>query len=169
MVGRIATTRLVGFVLAVLAAGAHGQPLVPREPTLPLAATPLPFGPPAQPVPASLAQAQAAYAQALALEQAKHPESVDHYYAAISHSWLALTTSSTAAPPPPFDPQAWAIYHDSLARLILAGQRHGRLDPRKGPGARQMTGVIRQRVAKRRCRFISESRDSCPRAFVPEK
>ena len=132
MGGRIATTKLVGFLLAALAAQAFGQQPVPQGPSLPLATTPLPFGPPAQPVPASLAQAQAAYAQALALEQAKHPGSVDYYYAAISASWLALTTSSTAAPAAPLDPQAWAIYHDSLARLILEGQRHGRLDPRRG-------------------------------------
>ena len=109
-----------------------GQQPVPQGPSLPLATTPLPFGSPAQPVPASLAQAQAAYAQALALEQAKHPASIDYYYAAISASWLALTTSSTAAPAASLDPQAWAIYHDSLARLILEGQRHGRLDPRRG-------------------------------------
>ncbi len=132
MVGRIATTKLVGFLLAALAAQALGQQPVPQGPSLPLATTPLPLSPPARPVPASLAQAQAAYAQALALEQSKHPGSVDYYYASISASWLALTTSSTAAPPPPLDPQAWAIYHDSLARLILEGQRHRRLDPQRG-------------------------------------
>jgi pimeloyl-ACP methyl ester carboxylesterase len=131
MGGQITTTKLIGFLLAALAAQALGQQPVPPGAALPLATTPLPFGSPAPPVPAGLAQAQAAYAQALALEQAHHPGSVDYYYSAISASWFVLTSFSSAAPSP-LDPQAWAIYHDSLARLILEGQRHGRLDPRRG-------------------------------------
>lgn len=123
MVGRTATTRLIAFLLVSLAAEASGQPpAVWTPPSLPFAPSPT--------VPAGLAQAQAAYAQALALEQSQHPASVDYYYVAMSAAWLALTPSSTAATPR--DPQAWAIYHDSLVRLILAGQRHGRLDPRRG-------------------------------------
>jgi len=77
------------------------------------------------------------------LEQSQHPASIDYYYAAISASWLALTAASPAAgAPPPLDPQAWAIYHDSLARLILAGQRHGRLDPRRGLTVNTASGQI---------------------------
>ena len=127
MVGRVTTTKLVGLLLAALAAEALGQQVVPSPPLTPPV---LPFRSQAVPVSRHLAQAQAAYAQALALEQSQHPASVDYYYSAISASWLALTPSSTAATP--LAPRAWAIYHDSLARLILEGQRHGRLDPRRG-------------------------------------
>lgn len=81
-------------------------------------------------IPSNLAQAQAAYTRALALEQADHPDSIDYYYAAISGTWLALNSSTAALQPA--DPLAWTVYHDSLARLILHGQRHGRLDPRSG-------------------------------------
>lgn len=56
---------------------------------------------------------------------------VEAYYAAISASWLALTPTSAVVSPTPLDPQAWAIYHDSLARLILEGQWRARLDPRR--------------------------------------
>ncbi len=143
MAGQISATRLVGFLLAALVAAAvYGPPLVPRDSAL-TRETPLPAGAPTSPVPAALAQAQAAYAQALALEQAQHPASVDYFYSAISASWLALTPASpAAAAPPPLDPQAWAIYHDSLARLILEGQRHGRLDPRRGLTVNTASGQI---------------------------
>ncbi len=100
MVGGIATTRLVGFLLATLAAEALGQQPVPLGPSLPRATPAAPFRPQMAPVPASLVQAQAAYSQALALEQAKHPGSIDYYYAAISAAWLALISPSTAAPQP---------------------------------------------------------------------
>ena len=132
MVGRIAPTTLVGFLLAALAAGAHGQQPASLAPSLPLATPAAPFGPQPGPVPPNPAQAQAAYAQALALEQAGQPGSIEFYYSAITASWLALNSSAAATPQPPLDPQAWAIYHDSLARLILEGQRQGRLDPRRG-------------------------------------
>ena len=114
MVGRIAT-KLVGVWLAALAAEVLGQPPVPPGPAVPRAST-----------------APPAYAQALALEQAGQPGSVDAYYSALADSWIALSVSAAATPPQPMDPQAWAVYHDSLARLILQAQRHGRLDPRSG-------------------------------------
>jgi len=132
MVGHLARTGLIGSLLAALAAESLGQQFLPLPPSLPLATTAVPFGPQAYPVPPTLARAQAAYAQALALEQTDHPGSVDYFFAAISDSWLALSPTAAVAASQPLDPHAWAIYHDSLARLILQGQRHGRLDPRRG-------------------------------------
>jgi triacylglycerol esterase/lipase EstA (alpha/beta hydrolase family) len=102
----------------------------------------MPAGTPVQPVPAGLAQAQAAYAQALAFEQSHNSASIDYLYAAISASWFALTSSSPGAATPSLDPQAWAIYHDSLARLIREGQRHGRLDPRAGMVVNTASGPL---------------------------
>jgi len=133
MVGQLAIIRPVGrLLLAALAAVVCSPPSASQEPTPPRQVTPLPLGPAGQPTAASLVRAQADYAQALALQQANHPGCVDYFYAAISASWMALNSSASAAPSQSFDPQAWSIYHDSLARLILEGQQHGRLDPRRG-------------------------------------
>ena len=55
---------------------------------------------------------------------------VDQYYHAVTHAWHCLTA------PGPVDPlqyaRAWDLYHRGLERLIIAGQQHGRLDPRSG-------------------------------------
>lgn len=142
MVGRIARLKLIECLLAALAAETLGQQLGPPAPALPLATTAVPFPPQACPVPPGLTSAQAAYAQALALEQADHPGSVDYYYSALADSWRALNVSAAAAPSPPREPQAWAIYHDSLARLIRHGQRQGRLDPRRGLTINTAAGAL---------------------------
>lgn len=141
MVGR-SVWKLLGLLLAALPAEAFGQTFVSPAPALPLASSVVPFPAPAYPLPPGVTQARVFYAQALALEQADQPGSVDYYYAALAETWLALNPTAAAALLLPLDPQAWAIYHDSLARLILQGQRHGRLDPRRGLTIHTAAGAL---------------------------
>jgi pimeloyl-ACP methyl ester carboxylesterase len=102
----------------------------------------MPIQAPATSLSVSVAQAQTLYAQGLALEQANHPACIDYYYSAIAASWIVLNSSVSAAPAQPLDPQAWSVYHDSLARLMLQGQRHGRLDPRRGLTVNTASGPL---------------------------
>ena len=91
---------------------------------------------------ARLVQAESLYAQAIALQQAGHPGCVDAFYAACSESWAALHESAAVAPLQPLNPRVWTIYHDSLARLIEQGQRHGRLDPRSQLAVNTASGTL---------------------------
>jgi pimeloyl-ACP methyl ester carboxylesterase len=87
---------------------------------------------PQPPVSPSLAQAQSAFAQGLAWEQANQPQCVDAFYETTVQCWQAMAASAQRAPNQPLPADAWSMYHDALARLIRTGQQHGRLDPRSG-------------------------------------
>ncbi len=129
-----AVTKLLSFLVIALAIEAHGQ-LKAQPPSVTVAIPPRSLVNPVSPV---LAQAQLAYSNAFALEQSGDPASVDYYYAAVAHAWFAMDLPTL----PSQDPQAWAIYHDSLVRLIVLGQRYGRLDPRRGLTINTASGPI---------------------------
>ncbi len=63
-------------------------------------------------------------------EQAKMATCVDLYFEAVAFSWNFLKSRGASARPE--YETAWQLYHHSLARLMGAGQRFGRLDPSSG-------------------------------------
>ncbi|MHB1036666.1 MAG: esterase/lipase family protein [Pirellulales bacterium] len=74
------------------------------------------------------------------------PDCVDLYYRAAVDSWRCLE-ALPASSADPRNQAAWQVYQESLARLIVAGRRHGRLDPRgylvvADPAGRQMVPIV---------------------------
>ncbi len=66
----------------------------------------------------------------LEAERVKSGSCVDLYFEGVAFSWHFLQSKGAAARPE--YSQAWQLYHESLARLLGAGQRFGRLDPSRG-------------------------------------
>ncbi len=88
----------------------------------------------------ALEAAELTYTQACALEEQALPDCVDFFLQACSHSWQYLEGSITPGQDRGKHSRAWQLYHSSLAKLIAAGQKHGRLDLSGGLSVRTSSG-----------------------------
>ena len=77
-----------------------------------------------------LAMAESACSQAVQLESYSDPACVDLYFQAATLAWpeVAMQVDNYGVPVGP----AASVYHASLSRIVSAGQRLGRFDPRRG-------------------------------------
>ncbi len=81
-------------------------------------------------LPADLDQAQADLEMAKRLEGGRREACVDLFYRAAMRAWSVMERTSCQAARNPEPLAAWQIYQESLARLLPAASRLGRLDPR---------------------------------------
>ncbi len=77
----------------------------------------------------NLNQAEADLAAGRQLEEKGQEACVDLFYRAAMQAWNALDGEPCPSAANPDYPAAWQIYQESLARLIPAASRFGRLDP----------------------------------------
>jgi pimeloyl-ACP methyl ester carboxylesterase len=78
----------------------------------------------------SSAPAETLFSEALRQEDERRAECVDLYYRAAIRAWHDLERVSGRSAASSEYPAAWQLYQRSLARLIPAASRFGRLDPR---------------------------------------
>lgn len=78
----------------------------------------------------SLAQADADLAAGIDREEEGQESCVDFFYRAAMGAWMTLECAAPHSIVNPQSAAAWQIYQESLARLIAAANRFGRLDPR---------------------------------------
>lgn len=75
---------------------------------------------------APLSQAQQAFDRGRAQQRNGDVTCVDSYYRAVSLAWQSIEATGAERQQQPSE--EWGIYHQALKRLLIAGQRFGRLD-----------------------------------------
>lgn len=82
--------------------------------------------------------AETAYSRAVQLERYSDPGCVDFYFQAATLAWpgVAVQVDDDGAP----HGHAATLYHASLRKLVSAGQRLGRFDPRNGLQVQSISG-----------------------------
>ena len=80
----------------------------------------------------ALELAEDAYSEALVADKSGDDRSVDAYYEAVVYSWICVSGCRLVTEADAITARAWDVYHSSLAGLISAGQKSGRLNPHTG-------------------------------------